>query len=619
MSDSNTDTDDFDQFADRMRNLADDEGANDESEDNNGDGVGLEFGDGPEQRGLQTTATDDPLGHVTASEGLSVRRGNHDIMGYVRSDTRDELRLGDYIQIPYPRRADDPHAELLAEVVEIGYEQRADIDDMSDMRRGIDGETIDERQYVQVAELDPIAIVEGSAEDDLERSTVDRVPKPFTRIYNATGEAFLQTGLNLASNGPFVGHLAVGGERHPSGNPLAFHLPDGTGSASTPAIYTHTLVTGSTDAGKTHFTKNLYRQLATDQTYQIAVGDDGTEDRRLGMVVVDPEAEYSGLGDDPSADDLPDDERQRLEGQGIEVGGINTGACGSHDLRTFAPVVEGKPTPDIDNIREFGIPFELVQSNPELIMPYSSGGPTEAALPDCLNSYFNETTDPTYEGFMEYLEVNEATLREEHNIGENMWGAINRLVDRDYFSSVFDSGTHQLTEISNELFQPGRVTVVPVSHLGDPDDPEMRVVVMALLSYIAQNKLSDDDPDPHVAETPLVLGLDEAHEFLGDTSTRQREAIVESFRRIAKRGRKYDLGLSLVTQEPADVDDQIRSQLRTKIFLQLEKEVAKDIPIPGRYTPDDLATFTQGQAVIKAPNVRPVEIRGLDHPVVQHD
>lgn len=618
MSDSDTD-DDFDQFADRMRNLAGDDGASDDSEEDNGSDVALEFGGEAERRGLQTTATDDPLGHVTASEGLSVRRGNHDITGYVRSDTRDELRLGDYIQIPYPRRADDPHAELLAGVVEIGYEQRADIDDMSDMRRGIDGETIDERQYVQAAELDPIAIVEGTNEDDLERSTVDRVPKPFTRIYNATGEAFLQTGLNLATSGPFVGHLAVGGERHPPGNPLAFHLPDGTGSASTPAIYTHTLVTGSTDAGKTHFTKNLYRQLATDQTYEIAVGDDGAEDRRLGMVIVDPEAEYSGLGDDPSPDDLPAEVRQRLEEQDIEVGGINTGACGSHELRTFAPVVRGKPTPDIDNVREFGIPFELVQSNPELIMPFEAEGPTYAAIVDCLNAYFEDDANPTYEGFINYLDANEAHLLDEYDINQNMWRALNQRVDKDYFSAVFDAGTHQLTDVSNELFQPGRVTVVPVNHLGDPEDMEMRLVVMALLTYIVENKLSTDDPDPYVAETPLLLGLDEAHEFLGDTATVQTQSIVQSFRRIAKRGRKYNLGLALVTQEPGDIDDQIRSQLRTRIYLQLEEEIAEDVPIPGRYAPEDLATFSQGQAVIKAPNVRPVEIRGLDYPVVQHD
>ncbi len=619
MSDNDAD-DDFDQFVDRMNDLTEgdteQDGADEEEEEGT---VSLEFAGGPETRGLRTTATSDVLGHVTASEGLSVRRGDHQIVGYIRSDTRDALRLGDYIQIPYPSRENEAHAELLTEIIEIGYEQRADIDDKSDIRRGIDGETIDERQYVQAAKLDPIAIVEGTDEDDLERSTVDRVPKPFTQIYEATGDAFLQTGLNLPESGPFVGHLAVGGERHPPDDPLAFQLPDGTGSASTPAIYTHTLVTGSTDAGKTHFTKNLYRQLATDQTYEIAVTNDGTEDRRLGMVIVDPEAEYSGLGDDPAAEDLPDNVRQRLDEQGIEVGGINTGACGSHDLRTFAPVVDGKSTPDINNLREFGVPFELVQSNPELIMPFEAEGPTYAAIVDCIDAYFHNDPNPSYDGFIDYLDDNGEALVDEHDIHDQSWRAMNNRVDKEYFSAVFDSGTHLLTDISNELFQPGRVTVVPVNHLGDPEDMEMRLVVMALLTYIVENKLATDDPDPNVADTPLLLGLDEAHEFLGDTSTVQTRSIVESFRRIAKRGRKYSLGLALVTQEPTDIDNQIRSQLRTRIYLQLEEEIGEDVPIPGRYAPEDLATFSQGQAVIKAPNVRPVEIRGLDHPVVRHD
>jgi DNA helicase HerA-like ATPase len=619
MSDSDTD-EDFDQFVDRMSDLTDGEAEQDGPDEEEDEGtVSLEFAGGPETRGLRTTATSDSLGHVTASEGLSVRRGDHQIIGYVRSDTRDALRLGDYIQIPYPGRENEAHAELLTEVIEIGYEQRADIDDKSDIRRGIDGETIDERQYVQAAELDPIAIVEGTDEDDLERSTVDRVPKPFTQIYEATGDSFLQTGLNLPESGPFVGHLAVGGERHPPDDPLAFQLPDGTGSASTPAIYTHTLVTGSTDAGKTHFTKNLYRQLATDQTYEIATTDGGTEDRMLGMVIIDPEAEYSGLGDDPNAGDLPDDVRRRLERQGIEVGGINTGACGSHDLQTFAPVVDGKATPNINNLREFGLPFELVRSNPELIMPFEAERPTYAAIVDCVDAYFRDVTDPSYDGFIDYLDDNGDTLADEHDIHEQSWRAMNSRIDKEYFSDVFDSGTQSLTDISNGLFQPGRATVVPVNHLGDPEDMEMRLVVMALLTYIVENKLATDDPDPNVADTPLLLGLDEAHEFLGDTATVQTRSIVESFRRIAKRGRKYSLGLALVTQEPTDIDDQIRSQLRTRIYLQLEEEIAEDVPIPGRYAPEDLATFSQGQAVIKAPNVRPVEIRGLDYPVVRHD
>lgn len=620
MSDSNTD-EDFDQFVDRMSDLTEGDTEQDGPDEEGGEEgtVTLEFAGGPETRGLRTTATSDSLGHVTASEGLSVRRGDHQIIGYIRSDTRDALRLGDYIQIPYPGRENEAHAELLTEVIEIGYEQRADIDDKSDIRRGIDGETIDERQYVQAAELDPIAIVEGTNEDDLERSTVDRVPKPFTQIYEATGESFLQTGLNIPESGPFVGYLAVGGERHPPGSPLAFQLPDGTGSASTPAIYTHTLVTGSTDAGKTHFTKNLLRQLANDQTYEITVEDGGTEQRRLGMVIVDPEAEYSGLGDDPSPDDLPDEERRRLEDQGIEVGGINTGACGSHDLQTFAPVVADKDAPEINGVREFGIPFRLVESNPELIISFSAKAPTRSAIISAIRSYFAEASDPTYEDFVRYINEEEESLIENNDLNKNAWKAAKSRMDDPTFHSVFDSGTNQLTEVSNELFQPGRVTVVPVNHLGDPDDFEVQLVVMALLSYIVGNKLSTDDPDPNVADTPMLLGLDEAHEFLGDTSTVQTKAIVESFRRIAKRGRKYNLGLGLVTQEAADIDDQIRSQLRTSIYLQLEEETAEDVAIPGRYSPADLATFSQGQGVIKAPNVRPVEIRGLDYPVVQHD
>jgi energy-coupling factor transporter ATP-binding protein EcfA2 len=212
--------------------------------------------------------------------------------------------------------------------------------------------------------------------------------------------------------------------------------------------------------------------------------------------------------------------------------------------------------------------------------------------------------------------ADDATSELEFSVGDDRYRI---RVDKGYSSAVFDQGTTQLTDISHELFRPGRVTVVPVNHLGNPEDMKTRLVVMALLTYIVGNKLSSDDPDPNVAETSLLLAMDEAHEFLGETPTVQTRSIVQDFRRIAKRGRKYNLGLALVTQDPGDIDDQIRSQLRTQIYLQLEEEVAEGVNLPGRYAPADLATFSQGQGVIRAPNVRPVEIRGLDHPVVWHD
>jgi len=355
--------------------------------------------------GIETTATTDPLGHVTASDGLSVGRGGHNVQVYVDTDTRDDLRVGDYLQILYPDSMGEENAELFGRISQLSYEQRAEYDDKSDVRRGILGETIDERQYSEISDLSPIGIIEGEDPDAYERVPVDRVPKPFTRVYRPDDEALLQTGLNLAEQGPFVGYLAASGKPVPRDDPLHVRFADGTGDRE-PAIWQHTLIAGATGAGKTFVTKNILRQYASDVTYTTAVqteeGESEERDLPLGIVIIDPENEYSGLAGDPA--DVADETLRDLEDEGIEVGGIDTGRCSSHDIRTYVPMVDGATPPALDDHYEFGIPFEIVQYNTNLVLSNAIPRTSRGALRSCLEDYFEAVDDPTYEDFLEWLD-----------------------------------------------------------------------------------------------------------------------------------------------------------------------------------------------------------------------
>jgi len=65
---------------------------------------------------------------------------------------------------------------------------------------------------------------------------------------------------------------------------------------------------------------------------------------------------------------------------------------------------------------------------------------------------------------------------------------------------------------------------------------------------------------------PLIIALEEAHLFLpeGVESPAHRSAA-----RIAKEGRKYGVGLCVVTQRPSEIDSAILSQCGTMITLRL--------------------------------------------------
>ena len=70
-------------------------------------------------------------------------------------------------------------------------------------------------------------------------------------------------------------------------------------------------------------------------------------------------------------------------------------------------------------------------------------------------------------------------------------------------------------------------------------------------------------------ERPLLLVLEEAHVYL---SAQSKSRAATAARRIAKEGRKYGVGLMLVSQRPSEVDSTILSQCGTVIALRLTNE-----------------------------------------------
>lgn len=67
-------------------------------------------------------------------------------------------------------------------------------------------------------------------------------------------------------------------------------------------------------------------------------------------------------------------------------------------------------------------------------------------------------------------------------------------------------------------------------------------------------------------ERPLLIVLEEAHAYLNQTQT---EAAATAVKRIAKEGRKYGIGIMLVSQRPAEIDPTILSQCGTLFALRL--------------------------------------------------
>lgn len=105
-------------------------------------------------------------------------------------------------------------------------------------------------------------------------------------------------------------------------------------------------------------------------------------------------------------------------------------------------------------------------------------------------------------------------------------------------------------------------------------------------------------------DSPLIVILDEAHQFLGrDLGDRDRPFPLEAFGLIAKEGRKYGLSVVIATQRPRDVPQDVLSQLGTFIVHRLTSHHDREVIERAcgefeRGLADFLPSLTQGEALV---------------------
>src|SRR5699024_3047991 len=84
---------------------------------------------------------------------------------------------------------------------------------------------------------------------------------------------------------------------------------------------------------------------------------------------------------------------------------------------------------------------------------------------------------------------------------------------------------------------------------------------------------------------------EEAHRYVPDRGEAEYSTAQTAVRRIAREGRKYGLGLMLVSQRPADLESTVISQCGTWLVLRLTNQA--DQQHVARFLPDGLSGMTR--------------------------
>lgn len=555
---------------------------------------------------VSLVGSDRGIGILSASEGLRIDEEveNTNLHAYITVENRRSVRIGTYLIASYP-----DGERLFARITALEYAQEFRSDDANEIhaRRAMRSQGIDEHDYKFIATLEPVAVLyeEGG---ELKRRMTDRVPVPETIVRSATDTEEIKTGLKIPDDGIFLGHLAVGGQKvRTAAQPptIDYRLKDDY-DAGDPLVFRHTLIAGGTGSGKTHGAKNILRQYL-GRRYEM---DDGRSPQ-MAVVQFDPQDEYAQMHDDNA--DLDADTARQYEREGIAHGGHD-------DTIAFVPKV-GNASYAANHHRaeqvEFTIPFSMVKDNKWLVARGGLNDNQYNAITELLDRFFRQYGDAgTYKDFRSFLSPGlREELSESGQIHEATFNAVLRRTGG--FSDLFDQDAPPVTDLIHDLVRPGGLTVVPTYHLNSSRNKE--TIVLALSSLLVDQKLSNDPKYERIEETPLIVGMDEAHNFLTDAESAQARKVIGKFTEAAKQGRKERLGLFLITQDPQDIADPVFKQVNTTVVLNLgDEDAIQSVNIPSTLE-SKVPYMEKGQMVVYSPdNSEPVEIIGLSNCVTRH-
>lgn len=115
----------------------------------------------------------------------------------------------------------------------------------------------------------------------------------------------------------------------------------------------------------------------------------------------------------------------------------------------------------------------------------------------------------------------------------------------------------------------GATTPITILDLSGVPGSILTELVGVLLRILFDSLFWSRNLSEGARERPLLVVLEEAHNYLYRDRESSADVAASAVRRIVKEGRKYGLGAMIVTQRPAEIDPTILSQCSTTFAMRL--------------------------------------------------
>ncbi len=159
----------------------------------------------------------------------------------------------------------------------------------------------------------------------------------------------------------------------------------------------------------------------------------------------------------------------------------------------------------------------------------------------------------------------------------------------------------------DELFQPGMCTLV---QLNEVEQRRQQVIVAALLRRVYQARIDTEKgklqrEDRNHLPFPVFCLLEEAHNFAPANADAVSSDVLKT---ILSEGRKFGVGVGLISQRPGRLDGDVLSQCMTQCIMRItnpidQNRIAESVESVGRDMLKELPALSKGQVIVSGASV----------------
>ena len=263
------------------------------------------------------------------------------------------------------------------------------------------------------------------------------------------------------------------------------------------------------------------------KSYTVGVFIEELIKRLVPVVIIDPHGEYSSLMF-PNVSERDHQEMKRF--------GVKPRGYGEH-ITIFA--ADTKLNPDAVQIS-----FDSINPSEEDLLEFTdlTGNASKRLLADTVRKVRQGKRFYTVEQVLE-------ALMENHS--ESKWEIVGKL-EPLLRMGIFSQTPTKLSDIVTE----GQTSIIELKGI---ETSQQEIIVNRIVRKVFEARKMDKIP-------PMMLVVEEAHNFCPQQGLAKSSA---TFRTVAGEGRKFGLGMCVVTQRPAKIDKNVLTQCATQIILKI--------------------------------------------------